>query len=372
MVEAADGSWDQEHREEYSSQHEGGRHHSPSELGHGVLSGTLRLGAFFDAPCDVLAHHDGVVDHDSGGENQSEQNQAVEIRSAQPHHHEAADQCDRHSDARDQRQSPAPKEQHQHHKHQYHRITESAGGAIQVGLHGFGDIHDHLHAQAWRKTALQALERVHDSATDFKSVGTVSLENAHCDRAVPLEVQGAAAVTALAELDPSNILQANQTTRLSAFDHHGLEISPTAKTSLRIDGKAEQLSSWCWGFSQASHCSKNVLLGQRCGDVVGGEVELFQTIGIKPESEGQFAAAEHADVADARCCPERFSQVLIQPAADEDRFVQARRCAEPQDQQQVIGGTVHVQALASDGLGKPTAGQVHLVLNLDRIEFGIA
>ena len=372
MVEATDGSWDEQHRQEDSGQHEGGRHDGPSELGHGVFSGTLRLSSLFDAPCDVLAHHDGVVDHDSGGENQSEQNQAVEIRSAQPHHHEAADQGDRHCDARDQCQSPAPKEQHQHHQYEHHRITESAGGAIQVGLHRFGDIHDHLHAQAWRKTALQALERVHHSATHFKGVGTVPLENAHCDRAVPFKVQGAAAVTALAQLDPSNILQANETTRLSAFDHHGLEVSLTAKTSLRIDGQAEQLSGWSWGFSQAANCSKNVLLGQGCGDVVGGEVELLQTIGIKPESEGQFAAAEHADVADARRCPERFPQVLIQPAADEDRFVKARWCAEPQDQQQVIGGTVHVQALASHGLGKPTTGQVHLVLNLDRIQFGIA
>ena len=145
-----------------------------------------------------------------------------------------------------------------------------------------------------------------------------------------------------------------------------------AEPSFGVDGKAKQLSGRRWSRAQTPYRGQHVLLCQCCGDVVGGEVEQLQTVGIKPESEGQFAAAEHADVADTRCCFQCLLQVLIEPAADEDRFVEAWRSTESENQEEVISRTVHVQALACHSLRKSPACQVHLVLNLDRVQLGIA
>ena len=92
---------------------------------------------------------------------------------------------------------------------------------------------------------------------------------------------------------------------------------------------------------------------------------------IQPEAIREFTAAEDPRITDAWCAEQRVPQALVQPAREKGGDVLIRRVAEPQDHQQVFRGAPHLEPLARHGLGQPAAGQVHLVLNLDRIQLGI-
>ena len=59
--------------------------------------------ALLDVAGDVLDHHDGVVDHEAGGDGQRHQRQVVQAEAQQVHHAEGADQRQRHGDAGDDR-----------------------------------------------------------------------------------------------------------------------------------------------------------------------------------------------------------------------------------------------------------------------------
>ncbi|MNV66020.1 hypothetical protein D3C71_1587500 [compost metagenome] len=69
----------------------------------GTQEGRLhRRLAVLDVPGDVLQHHDGIVHHQAGGEDQRHQRQVVQGETAQVHRRESANQRHRHGQGRDQ------------------------------------------------------------------------------------------------------------------------------------------------------------------------------------------------------------------------------------------------------------------------------
>ena len=144
-----------------------------------------------------------------------------------------------------------------------------------------------------------------------------------------------------------------------------------AKTSFRFHRKAQHLALWNWGSPDAANGSQNVLFSQGSADIAKGEVGLFEALRIQPEAIREFTAAEDPHITDAWCAEQRVPKGLVQPAREKGGDVLIRRVAEPQDHQQVFRGAPHLEPLARHGLRQPAAGQVHLVLNLDRIQLGI-
>ena len=70
---------------------------------------------------DVLDHHDGVVDHEAGGDGQRHQRQVVQAVAQQVHHAERADQRERHGHAGNDGGREVAQEQEDHHHHQRRR-----------------------------------------------------------------------------------------------------------------------------------------------------------------------------------------------------------------------------------------------------------
>ncbi len=63
--------------------------------------GFERRHSFFKEAADVLDHHDGVIDHETGGDGERHQRQVVERVAEQVHHGKGADERQRHGDARE-------------------------------------------------------------------------------------------------------------------------------------------------------------------------------------------------------------------------------------------------------------------------------
>ena len=77
---------------------------------------------------DVLDHHDGVVDHEAGGDGERHQREVVERVAEQIHHGEGADQRKRDGHAGNDGGAQAAQEEKDHHDHQ-------ADGQHQLKLH---------------------------------------------------------------------------------------------------------------------------------------------------------------------------------------------------------------------------------------------
>ena len=90
-----------------------------------LSAASQRRVALLDVARDVLDHHDGVVDHEAGGDGERHQRQVVQAEAEQVHDAEGADQRQRHRDAGNDRgrqrcagtgrspARPAPTGQHQ-------------------------------------------------------------------------------------------------------------------------------------------------------------------------------------------------------------------------------------------------------------------
>ena len=71
--------------------------------------------ALLDVARDVLDHHDGVVDHEAGGDGERHQREVVQAVAEQVHDAERADERERHGDARDDGGGEVAQEEEDHH-----------------------------------------------------------------------------------------------------------------------------------------------------------------------------------------------------------------------------------------------------------------
>ena len=92
----------QEHRHQRQAHRQDGKADFPAPLQRGLQ----RLHAGFEMAGNILQHHDGVIDHEAGGDGQRHQRQVVEAETAQVHSGEGADQRYRNGHRRDQRRAP--------------------------------------------------------------------------------------------------------------------------------------------------------------------------------------------------------------------------------------------------------------------------
>ena len=88
---------------------------------------------------DILDHHDGVVDHDTDGQNQTQQGHHVEREPEGQHDAEGADERDGYGDDRNQGGPPVlqREEHHQNHQHECldERVIYLADGLRNIGGH---------------------------------------------------------------------------------------------------------------------------------------------------------------------------------------------------------------------------------------------
>ena len=139
------------------------------------------ISAPLNPPSDVFTHHDRVIDHDPRGEHEAKQDQAVEVAAAQAHQRETSDQGDRHGDAGDHGQPPAPEHQHQHCQDQQDGITQCGDGALEVVLHGVGSVDNHRHLDTWGKASLEPFQLLLNALAHLQGIGTIALVEPDCD-----------------------------------------------------------------------------------------------------------------------------------------------------------------------------------------------
>ena len=372
MIELPDRARNQQHGNEHRRQHQRGGHDGSCQFRHGVLGSLLGRCTTLDPPGDVFTDHDRVIDDDPRGQHQAEQDQAVEVAAAEPHHGETSNQGDRYGDAGNHRQPPAAEHQQQHRQHQQNGIAQRGDGPIEVVLHAVGNVHDQRHLETRREARFQPLQLTPNGPAHLQGIGAIALVQPDGDGALSRQVHRLTAVAALPQVHPSDILQAHQPAVVQTGQHQVLQLPPTAQAAFRLHRQADRLGADTGRGPEAADGGQHVLLRQGPTHIGAGEIHLLQSVRIQPQPKGELTAAKHPDVADAWSGQEGITQGFVEPAAQKGGDVVTLWVTETQDHQQIIRGAPHPQPLATDGLRQAPTGQIHLVLNLDGVQLGVA
>ena len=141
MEDLADDAGEEQDRDEHRHQRDAHRHHGEGNFA-GADQGGFQPGtAVLEMAGDVLQHHDGIVDHKAGGDDQGHQREIVQAVAGRVHQAERAHQRQRHRDGGHRRRRQVAQEEidHQHHKERgkqqrhfnvAHRIANGDGGVL--------------------------------------------------------------------------------------------------------------------------------------------------------------------------------------------------------------------------------------------------
>ena len=169
LKKPADHALHEEEGYEYGDERHGQRHDGEADLRRALVGGDDGPLALLDQPDDVLDHHDGVVHHEAGGDDERHQRQVIQREAAKRHDAEGADDRQRQCHCRHQRGAAGAQEQEDHGHHQRHRKHQ---GELHLGHRGadrLRPVRHHMQNDGGGKRALQHLQllphpvdRLHD------------------------------------------------------------------------------------------------------------------------------------------------------------------------------------------------------------------
>ena len=126
------------------------------------MGGSLGIEAKLDITLDVFHHHDGVVNHDTDGQHQTEQGQGIDRKAGQHHHGKGADDRNRHRQQGYDRRPPGLEEQHHHQQYHQDRFEQGGDNRFNRLLHKAGRVVDDAVFNAFGEIALGLFhERAH-------------------------------------------------------------------------------------------------------------------------------------------------------------------------------------------------------------------
>ena len=188
VKQPADDVAHEQQRNERGDQRDGQRDDGKADLSGALQRGRERPLALLDEARDVLDHHDGIVDHEAGGDGERHQREVVKAETGEVHRAEGADQRERNGEARDDRGGKIAQEEEEHQHHQPHRQPELELDVPDRGPDGGRAIREHRHIDGRRQGALELGQPRLDAADDVDHVGarlTVNVDNDRRDQVDP-------------------------------------------------------------------------------------------------------------------------------------------------------------------------------------------
>ena len=177
-----------------------------------------------DAGRHRLHHHDGVIHHQAGGQDDAEQGEFVDREPKGLHKHHGPQQSDRQRQGGHGRGLPVLQEQEDDQQHQHHCITQGIEGSRDRGVDEIGLIEHLLEHHPWRQGAAELGEHLIHRIGGADGVAAGQLDHAEADA----RIAGAGIDRGLIEVLESifgsaHITDSNQTAIGALADDHILE-----------------------------------------------------------------------------------------------------------------------------------------------------
>src|SRR6266478_9530886 len=230
---------------------------------------------------DVFDNDDGVIDHQSGGERNSEQRQRVDGEAEQLDERECANERDRNRDRGDDGGAPVFKENKDDQNDEEDGRAEGRDYVADGFADCVGDIEGNLILHAGRKALGKALEFGEALAMYVEGVGGGKLSNAEANRVTPVVVQIGAVVFG-AKLGAANVLQTNKRAIGIALEDDVIELTGFGKTADSAHADLEILAGHRWLGTNLSGSAFNVLFPESADHIGSGKGRASHANGVKP------------------------------------------------------------------------------------------
>ena len=126
-----DNAAHQQDRDEHRDKRHGHRQHGETHLLRPAQRRPQRAESALNVPRDVLQHHNCIIHHEAGGDNQRHQRQVIQAVTQQVHHRAGADQRHRQRQGRNDHRLQIAQENKHHRNHEQHRDQQRLFGVIE-------------------------------------------------------------------------------------------------------------------------------------------------------------------------------------------------------------------------------------------------
>ena len=287
-----------------------------------------------------LHHDDGVVNHQTDGQHQTEQGQGVDGETEQGEKGKGTHQRHRHRQEWDEGGPPPLEEDENHDHHQQERLQQGNNYLAHTLGNSQGGIQGDDVVQVGRKALLQLGHELLGAVGRQQGIGARHLVEG--DGRARLAVQARVEVVGLGpQLNPGHIPDPDDGSVLVGAQHDGAELLLCLETSLGAHRIGELLAP---GRRFRAHLSGRIhrILGIDCiQDLGNGDVQLGKLVRFYPDAHGVLSSAEDGDTGDTGDTRHLIIDVDIGVIGQEDVIVCAFGGVEGDEEQRGGSGLLH-------------------------------
>ena len=181
FVELAGDTTHEGHRNEDGTQDQPDGQNRPRNFTHGLVGSLQRAEAQLDIAFNVFHHDDGIVHHDTDGQDQAEQGQGVDRVPQQIQKGEGPDDGHRDGNQRNDRGAPGLQEQHHDQDDEHHRFEQGVLHGVDGLTHKDGRVPDADVTHALREVLGQTVQLGVDRVCNLDGIGAGGEEKADGD-----------------------------------------------------------------------------------------------------------------------------------------------------------------------------------------------
>src|SRR5262249_17847203 len=296
-VELARNAGNERRGDEHGAEHKGDGDQRGADLVHALVRRRARIEAGFDIPLDVLHHDNGIVDDDADREHEPEQRKVVQRKAEYRHDEEGPDQRYRNGNDRNDGGAPGLQEQDHHQYDEDHRLQDGLADRADGLLNELGRVVDDRVLDARRKALRELIHGGDDAVRRRQRVRARPLEDREGHRGIAIEI-GIGRVILPGKLDARHVAQANHGGG-GLLDQDVVELVGIGQASQRLHRDLKGALLRARRLVEDPGTDPDRLTLQSNDDVVRGQVQSLQTVGIDPDAHRVVATAEHRDRADA-------------------------------------------------------------------------
>ena len=235
-------------------------------------------------PFDVFDHDDGVVDHQTHGQDDCQQREQVHGKAEDLHQEDGAHQRNRDCHHRHQDRTQRSEEQEDDHDHDQDRLEERSGHLVDGVVDIVGGIERDGRPHAARQVASKLLDLLAHVSNDVQGVGVGQHPDAH-EHLLLSRHPNVLVVGVSAQDDIGDVLEANQRALMLAY-HQAFELLDRGQ----IGGRGQiDLNQPALGLA---HRRKRIVGCQRLADVRRAHSERRHAFRLQPGTDGEGLPAQ--------------------------------------------------------------------------------
>src|SRR3984957_1325678 len=366
------GTGEKCHRNENRYEHQRSRDHSAGHFAHGDRRGVVRLrNSFGDVALHVFDDHDGVVDHQAGGESQTEKRERIDGEAQNFNEGQSSNQRNRNGDGRNESAAPILQENKNHQHYQADGFEQSVQNVFDRFAHHTGGVKGHCVLDAGWEVLGKPEQFRFRGFVDGERVGPGELGDTEADRVVAIEAKIAAVILS-AQFGAAYVAQSNQRAVGASFQNNIFEFRWLDQAAHGAHADLVILPADRGRLPHLSGADLHVLLGQRAEDVGGGQVARRHAQRVQPQAHGIFALAEILHVGDARHAFQRIADLQVHIVAEEQAVIFAVLGVHARAKHEIAGRFANGNASGLHFVGHAAQRLIHAILNVHRGQVDVA